>query len=137
MTGYQPQVGDRARATIEGRVARVSSGPAGQFAIEIHVGGGRIWVFPEDDGVTIEKLQDPEPKWVCGDVVRTKRTGHTAIRTRDGKWACTCPSGVDGGTTESQVYVSANWADGNLEILYKADAAPLPREAAYDGDYLS
>lgn len=134
MTGYQPQAGDRVRITYEGVIDVTGERVRGGF----HLEGEPPYEFHRANGShTIEKLQDPEPKWVCGDVVRTKRTGHTAIRTRDGKWACTCPSGVDGGTTESQVYVSANWADGNLEILYKADAAPLPREAAYDGDYLS
>lgn len=136
MTEYKPQKGDRVRVTIEGEVSIAhSSGYSGQKRVLLGVPGAdspQFWLNPEDPLVTVEKLADynPEPEWVNGDVILIigeagKRTPmiycavgefappHKAV------WACSeCSQGW-----HLPASVSEDWRSGDVEILYKANAA--------------
>lgn len=129
---YQPKVGDRVRATLvyEG-VARsganndsMSGDVYATVVVEAANGAPvgardnlryldvRLWSF--------EKLQDPEPEWVNGDVIRVsalepQNPYATFIRV-DGSWQGAWNAGL------SATVVTGHWDNGNLEILYKADA---------------
>jgi hypothetical protein len=127
---YQPAVGDRVRVTQvhEGEVTNANeigfclSSPDGR-------GIRRSYYYDPEGGrtltnQTIEKLQDPEPRWVNGDVIRNKATGHTMLMNRSGTWVCSCRAvNSHAGATEPPEHVTGNWSAGNLEILHKADAA--------------
>lgn len=70
-----------------------------------------------DPRVSIEKLQDPEPVWVNGDVIKVpddEKAGEKYICLRvPGGWIA-----QDGGTVNSP-YVSRMWAEGKLDALLK------------------
>lgn len=85
-----------------------------------------------EPGVTVEKLADPEPEWVNGDVIRLcGSVALTYVRVGD-KWII-----ASSGEQADSDSISNVWRVGRGVILYKADAAPLPREAVYDADFLS
>lgn len=112
---YQPQVGDRVRVTYEGIVNSVHGGGK-RFVCE-----GAFGADLADPNVTVEKLQDPEPKWVDGDVIKT---GHWVPAHRiDGKWINPYGGGVHWFSEGGECVIPEAWRDGVLEILYKADAA--------------
>jgi hypothetical protein len=114
---YQPKKGDRVKVTYEGVVDWVSSTGV---SFELENGEGSHYV---NDVSTIEKLQNPEPKWVNGDVVQVVSTSGLFVRS-GGAWRHAHTNQWVGGAN-----LSKQWADDNLKILYKAHA--------HDGDYLS
>ena len=118
--------GDRVRCTRE-ITGVVEKAPRMDTSIK----SGSYWWFAvrEDDGTvsevysdmhwTTEKLQDPEPQWVSGDVVRItalcpSNPYATFIRTEGRGW-----EGVGG--NEADQLISNNWRQGTLDILHKAD----------------
>jgi hypothetical protein len=114
---YVPKSGDRVRATqtIEGTVTRRFDGIDSYIEVDTDEGG--IELHHLEDRWTFEKLQDPEPKWVNGDVVEVAGAGEGARRARVGdKWL-----NVLYGMPIADVDVSTEWRTGQLEILYKAD----------------
>lgn len=112
MTEYTPKVGDRVRATrvIEGEVT--ADRGDGYAFIEVMSEKGRSELFYKH-GWSFEKLQDPEPKWVNGDVVSIN--GDVMSRV-EGKWVY-----VEHGTWDYEL-AEFPWKRGWVEILYKADA---------------
>ena len=115
---YVPKVGDRVRATriVEGEVT--ADPAAGYWFTEVMSEKGRAELFHAHDW-TFEKLQDPEPQWVSGDVVRItalcpSNPYATFIRTEGRGW-----EGVGG--NEADQLISNNWRQGTLDILHKAD----------------
>lgn len=130
---YSPAVGDRVRATrtIEGVVTLIQKD---SHLYDAYVGvvndNGFRFELHEQHGWSFEKLPDPEPEWVNGDVILIigeagKRTPmiycavgefappHKAV------WACSeCSQGW-----HLPASVSEDWRSGDVEILYKANAA--------------
>lgn len=116
MTTYVPKKGDRVRVTIEGSVTEVSN--RGDW---FDVGANCIDLDPKrHDGATytIEKLADPEPEWVNGDVV--KAGIFVEAYRLGGEWR-----NLDGDThyfsRGGSHHLTEAWRDGKVEILYKAD----------------
>lgn len=116
---YRPAVGDRVRVIHEGEIEQISK--KGDL---YRVGGGGFgrsftW-FHQDDTETVlsvEKLQDPEPQWANGDVVRSTPLAIRSIARIGGIWL----------TVENHIQImdhelSLRWKLGDVEILYKADA---------------
>lgn len=119
---YSPRAHDRVRATqtLEGVVVRNVDGVYPR--VEIRRDDGWGFELHDTDGWTFEKLQDPEPQWVNGDVVAVVFTGpglgyptgpRKAARV-DGKWLFT-----DTGDKAGPHLIGNHWPD--VEILYKAD----------------
>lgn len=70
---------------------------------------------------TIEKLPDPEPEWVNGDVVKVG--GWKAGYWYDGKWYnADRKLHIFSGAGGSAITLSDYWVRGEVEILWKADA---------------
>jgi hypothetical protein len=107
------------RVTIEGEVE--TGAPAKGFRVscvndsEIPGWGHYNWFHPGFDGVTIEKLADPEPKWVNGDVILGADAN--PIARIGGIWL-----EVANHYQIMDHEVSPKWAKGDIEILYKHDA---------------
>lgn len=101
---YKPKVGDRVRVTMEGHVDAVEDDL-------LTLDGRHIWRHD----FTFEKLQDPEPVWVNGDVVQF--TGDPSYQPIyhliGGEWIEI--SGIRCGETPS------DWWPNHMKILYKAD----------------
>lgn len=126
MTTYVPKKGDRVRVTIEGSVTEVSN--RGDW---FDVGANCIDLDPKrHDGATytIEKLADPEPEWVNGDVIHVIGEGGRRtpmIFCAEGEFApphspvWSCASCFQGWHLPASV--SEDWRNGDVEILYKAD----------------
>lgn len=120
---YEPKKGDRVRITDtrEGVVHE-----AGDRVIWITEEGGHRTGFEVDvSGCsvisrTIEKLPDPEPQWVNGDVVKIGNwlPGHWYNGSWRGQDGQRHPFDEDGG---SAARFSNYWQRGEVEILYKAD----------------
>lgn len=112
---YTPKAGDRVRVTVEG-VVHDSGGKwfdLGGNSFDVPYDG------PHEATYTIEKLQDPEPVWVNGDVVEV--AGYVPMHRLRGNWYnhLAEPHYLNGMPGD----VSEAWRDGELKILYKADAA--------------
>ena len=87
------------------------------------------WLVPSDllsEGWqrTFEKLPDPEPTWVNGDVILVVDGAikspmiYNNVTRGEPFWACTsCPKGW-----HAVLEVSVDWEYGNVEILWKASA---------------
>lgn len=119
MSDYQPAKGDRVRMTFEGVVENVWGD--GVAVDQAGRDGSRHFSL-KDDGVSIEKLQDPEPQWVNGDVVEVKY--YVPAHRIDGKWINPTTGNVHYFSTPSGVHeVPTAYTEGDLKILYKADAA--------------
>lgn len=91
---YVPKVGDRVRATriVEGEVIRNVDGHYSY--VEVRTDEGVIELH-DDERWSFEKLADPEPEWVNGDVIvirgeGDKRTPMIYVENDDGDrfWAC-------------------------------------------------
>ena len=111
MTDYKE--GDRVKVTFEGVVVR-----ADEHAIGVHTMPGKLVsssarLRAGEAGVTIEKLRDPEPEWVNGDLI--KCGGAIFSRCRD-VWRSTSDDSI-----ESHLLIANYWKAGKVEILYKAD----------------
>ena len=112
---YTPKVGDRVRATDirEGVVTKVEFDAAwietkgGQTALVLNISDTTL------ESRTFEKLRDPEPQWVNGDVVSN---GLTTLVRVGGGW-------MNGrtGLPAAPRAVSDYWNSGDVKILYKAD----------------
>lgn len=116
---YKPKVGDRVRVTIEGEVTEVSPSD-GWFDIGANYipTDRKEWDRAE---YTIEKLADPEPKWVNGDVVRH---ANSVLAFRHGDWF-----NVRTGFVANSEFVSKQWRNDDLQILWKAPAVKEPNWA--------
>jgi len=128
VSDYQPKVGDRVRATrtIDGVVKNiVPADPTWGGYLDLQPEDGLSWIeLHKDDEWTFEKLADPEPEWVNGDVVRytapenwvNRGTVHVLARV-SGFW-------VDTERGRSVLYSPDDfpylWEQGLVEILYKA-----------------
>ena len=131
---YKPKVGDRVRVT------RVWEGPVGAiedtgFRVDGEILGPWFDFRPSADNLsrglvehTIEKLQDPEPEWVNGDVILVsdgEGTKTPLIYCAVGEFApphqpvWSCASCYQGWHLPASV--SEDWRNGDVEILYKAD----------------
>lgn len=119
-TTYTPKVGDRVRVTrtLEGKVTDAERGHWMSPHFMLEVDGAGYHEIHDEDNWEIEKLRDPEPQWVNGDVVKV-RPYIPAYRIGD-KWL-TC----DGRAHRFSVdlSLSEHWQRGDVEILYKANAA--------------
>jgi hypothetical protein len=114
---YQPKVGDRVRATrvVEGAVTANVDGEYSYVLINTDDGDEELH---DDDRWSFEKLADPEPKWVNGDVVRrTYAEELEPIARIQGAWRT-----VNHGLPLADRELSRSWDHGDVEILYKADA---------------
>lgn len=109
---YTPKVGDRVRVTYEGTIDWVSRNGF-DFSV-----GENDYVELTTREATIEKLQDPEPDWVNGDVVR-RSDGASPIVCIAGAWF---PVDRPTDARVSHGAVSQSWDAGHLEILYKHTA---------------
>jgi hypothetical protein len=108
--------GDRVRVTYEGTIAWL--GTHGTFGLE----GTQEGHYPDDPTrVSIEKLADPEPEWVNGDVV--KIGGWLPGHWFNGSWRSAGGGRhpFDGGGGSAARF-SNYWQAGEVEILYKQDA---------------
>lgn len=120
MTTYEPKVGDRVRATLtyEGVVKGLPAMGGQHVRLEVadyHTDPSRyldvnLWSF--------EKLQDPEPTWVNGDVIKIPGCGDSTLICMKipNKWVVHDALPMRGG------WVTEMWEDGKVKILYKADA---------------
>lgn len=112
--------GDRVRVTIEGEV--VGTG-ATSFRLLTRPGqiiSSSAHVRPNEPGVTVEKLTDPEPEWVNGDVVKIG-LWLPAYRVK-GDWVAANHGYQHYMLSADPDIVSKSWQSGDLKILYKADA---------------
>lgn len=115
---YTPKVGDRVRVTYEGTIDWVSRNG---FVFTI---GDNDHVELNTKGAEIEKLQDPEPDWVNGDVVEVvyERTvpgnphGPRLVARIGGKWRL-----ADTGEITGPYFMRNHWPD-NVKILHKHTA---------------
>jgi hypothetical protein len=117
MTEPNVNVDDKVRVTdvFEGEVIEVTTDG-------FYIQGSTREFFGEDDLIgtdwkrTIEKLADPEPEWVNGDLIEVTRDGSTFVMVRvDGRWQY-----VNDGMLDYEV-AEFPWAQGWVKILYKAD----------------
>ena len=118
---YTPKKGDRVRVTVEGEVTFVND-DIGRVDLQ----DGWTFDYPSKDRaiVTIEKLQDPEPQWVNGDVIEVEfeRTapgspyGPRKAALLNDEWYF-----ADTGDKAGPWFTHNHWP--NIKILYKADAA--------------
>jgi hypothetical protein len=112
--------GDRVRVTLEGEIT-AGPGPTGRFRVSP---GDFQWAWVTAD--LIEKIVDPVPVWVTGDVILVG--GHDGDRApllyKQGYgWHCVdrrCI--VYGNGVHHSDEVAHDWMNGDVEILYKADA---------------
>ena len=119
---YTPKVGDRVRATDirEGVVTKVEFDAAwietkgGQTALVLNVSDTTL------ESRTFEKLQDPEPQWVNGDVIKVG--GWLPAYRVKGDWVAAKFGCQHYMLSADPDIVSKSWRSGNLDILYKADA---------------
>lgn len=121
MSAYRPVVGDRVRATrtVEGVITKNHDGHWSYVEVEAEEGGIELH---DEERWSFEKLQDPEPEWVNGDVVEVKY--YVPAHRIDGKWINPTTGNVHYFSTPSGVYeVPTAYTEGDLKILYKADAA--------------
>lgn len=122
---YQPRVGDRVRATqtVEGVVTANVDGEHSYVAVRTEKMGR--WELHDEDGWSLEKLQDPEPEWVHGDYIKLEG-GHPEefyflirmhqLQSHGGHhW-----EDLYGNIVNDDV-ITREWNDGTLKILYKAD----------------
>ena len=112
MTDFK--TGDRVKVTdvLEATIERVTEG--GVLVTEFD-----DWLHPLDQSQegwqrTIEKLPDPEPTWVNGDVVRVDSTGGRFVRSGDA-WRH-----VDTNMWTRGEIISEHWSGGSLTVLFKA-----------------
>jgi hypothetical protein len=113
---YKPKVGDRVRVTHEGEIQAVDKN-----RVLYRVGSGRTFTwFDSGDpkGVVVEKLQDPEPEWVNGDVIHI--IPYVEGYRIGGKWLH-ADGEVHWWSRGGGDVIPRAWATGKLEILYKAD----------------
>lgn len=120
--GYTPKVGDRVRAThaVEGTV--INTVDDTWSYVEVKTDDGLRYELHDDDSWSFEKLADPEPKWVNGDVILVigeggKRTPLIYVANDEGDrfWACAeCTRG-----SHPLQHVSADWSNGDVVILHK------------------
>jgi len=113
---YTPKVGDRVRATrtIEGEVTLVVHRDISKWRegrLDLQTSEGLIELH-DDDEWTFEKLVDPEPDWVSGDV----------ISAGGGVYARIGLSWVDVVTGKSVLsnLIWNYWERGAVEILHRA-----------------
>ena len=113
---YTPKVGDRVRVTTvrEGIVRQNEE--RDWILADFNAGTRRPLPIGASDS-TIEKLQDPEPEWVNGDVIRLGSTGGVFVRSGDAWRHAKTNQWVQG------LNFAQHWREGILEILYKHDAA--------------
>lgn len=130
MSEYKPAVGDRVRITtrtLEGEVVRATFNDDEGYLQQICLKGDDGfygWVSCSSSYVTVEKLAPSEPVWVNGDVILVigdngKRTPMIYVANGEGDrfWACAeCSRGA-----HPMQHVSADWSNGDVEVLYKAD----------------
>lgn len=102
--------GDRVRVTFEAVVFNDSAASGW-----VNVSSGALSNLATAQVEHVEKLADPEPVWVNGDLVRRTPTAFPIARI-DGRWLRA------NGFSFSNGEVSQAWHDGDLEVLYKADA---------------
>jgi hypothetical protein len=113
---YEPKHGDRVRIVYEGTVGWV--GKTGAFELT-----GAQNDHQADDGtrISVEKLPDPKPEWVNGDVIEvTYDRGGNYERPRiavrvNGRWVLT-----DSAEEAGQWFIHNHWPE-DVKILYKAD----------------
>lgn len=121
---YTPAVGDRVRVTYtcEGEVTSVGYETFLMKGVDSeNLPFERCYVHdPKPEHLSFEKLQDPEPTWVNGDVIAVPEQGETRpsvefhrIGTR---WLTKSGAGIAIGP-----HLSTWWQAGKVEIRYKAD----------------
>lgn len=118
---YTPKKGDRVRVTYEGTVDWL--GPSGTF--ELFAGDLHGHYSADPTRVSIEKLQDPEPEWVNGDVIQVvyERTvlgnpyGPRLLARINGEWVF-----ADTGKTTGPWFMTNHWP-GNVEVIHKTATA--------------
>lgn len=120
MTQYK--IGDRVRVTHEGEIQKIDKN-----GVLFRVGSGRTFTWFDscntEAAITIEKLPDPEPEWVNGDVIEllgleSDYVDRFEYHLIDGAWIH-----YHGGTFGESV--SDYWNEGRVRIIHKADAQPV------------
>lgn len=119
-TAYTPKVGDRVRITtrtLEGEVVRATFNDDEGYLQQVCLKGDDGfygWVSCNSSYVTVEKLPDPEPVWVNGDVIWAG--GQVWMRS-GGAWRSADKNGWVGGQL-----ITNYWNQGSVTTLYKHDA---------------
>jgi len=107
------KAGDHVRVTFEGKVRNVA------------LNGDKFYVRSDWLGFdalvklgAIEKLAEPEPEWVNGDVIRVRGESYlTYVWTYRG-WGVVGSNGTPDANS-----ISSCWRKGEVEILHKVDAS--------------
>lgn len=105
--------GDRVRVTFEGKITATAGSGHFRVGASVPANGPYGWVFASH----MEKLVDPEPDWVNGDLIRIRDDLVLTYMYDKGEW----PNiGSDVRIKPDQV--TTCWQRGEVKVLYKADA---------------
>jgi hypothetical protein len=110
--------GDRVRVVYEGVVDWVSS-----TSTTFELGGSESGHYPHDPTrVSIEKLPDPEPQWVNGDVISVPERGSgwppAEFHRIGDRWLTKNGAGI-----AIANHLPKWWQEGAVRIIHKADEA--------------